>query len=106
MREQTEKTTFSCKDDYYIGVWSRDLFIDEAHMTLDIFPACCLVRFAALFPVVSAKIVYWKIRFPGNFKFYPHTAINFENYIPSMNTQKIMGLKKFLAIKEFRSKNF
>ena len=28
---------------------SRDLFIDEAHTALDIFPACCLVRFAVFF---------------------------------------------------------
>merc|ERR1711875_214839 len=43
MREQTEKTTFSCKDDYCKTLhlyWSgaRDLFIDEAHMALGIFP--------------------------------------------------------------------
>ena len=25
----------------------------------------------AIFPVVSGEIIYWKIRFPGNFKFYP-----------------------------------
>ena len=40
MREQSEKTTFSCKDDkpyIYIGVGSRDLFIDEAHTALGIF---------------------------------------------------------------------
>ena len=48
MRVQTEKTTFSCKDDQgkfymYIGVGSRDLFIDKAHMALDIF------RFAVVF---------------------------------------------------------
>ena len=24
-----------------------------------------------IFPVVSGEIIYWKIRFPGNFKFYP-----------------------------------
>ena len=34
MRAQTEKTTFTCKDDF---------FIDEAHMALDIF------SFAAFF---------------------------------------------------------
>ena len=37
----------------YIGVESRDLFIDEAHMALGIFPvyfpACCLLRFVAFF---------------------------------------------------------
>ena len=58
MHEQTEKTTFSCKDTsaklyIYIGVGSRDLFIDEAHMVLGIFlvffPACCRLRFAAFF---------------------------------------------------------
>ena len=45
MRAQTEKTTFSCKDDcakLYIYVGAH-----EAHTALDIFPACCLVRFAA-----------------------------------------------------------
>ena len=48
MREQTEKTTFSCKDDscktlhlYWSGV--KDLFIDEAHTVQDIF------RFAVFF---------------------------------------------------------
>ena len=33
----------------YIGVGSRDLFIDGAHTALDIFHACCLVRFDAFF---------------------------------------------------------
>ena len=42
MCAQTEKTMFSCKDDYaklyiYIGVGARDLYIDEAHTVLDIF---------------------------------------------------------------------
>ena len=48
MCAQTEKTTFSCKDSsaklyIYIGVGARDLYIDEAHMALDI------LRFAAFF---------------------------------------------------------
>ena len=48
MREQTEKTTFSCKDDqcktlHFNGVGARVLYIDEAHTALDIF------RFAAFF---------------------------------------------------------
>ena len=44
MRGQTEKTTFSCKDDYmYIGVGARGLYIDKANTALDIF------RFAAFF---------------------------------------------------------
>ena len=45
MRAQTEKTTFSCKDDqcktlhlYWSG--AKDLFIDEAHTALGIFPVC------------------------------------------------------------------
>ena len=46
------KTT-SAKLYIYIGVGSRDLFIDEAHTALGIpqyfFPACCLLRFAAFF---------------------------------------------------------
>ena len=41
----------------YIGVGSRDLFINEAHMALGIFPvffpACCLVRFAAFYYLLS-----------------------------------------------------
>ena len=49
MREQTEKTTFyakttSAKLYIYIGLGARDMFIDEAHMALDIF------RFAVFFP--------------------------------------------------------
>ena len=36
MHAQTEKTTFSCKDDY-IGVGAKDMYIEEAHMALDIF---------------------------------------------------------------------
>ena len=48
MHAQTEKTTFSCKDSsaklyIYIGRGVRDLYIDEAHMALDIF------RFAVFF---------------------------------------------------------
>ena len=50
---QTEKTTFSCKDDYckalYIywsGGQARDLYIDKAHTALDIF------RLAAFFTSV------------------------------------------------------
>ena len=43
----------SAKFYIYIGVGSRDLFIDEAHTALGIFPeffpACCLLRFAAFF---------------------------------------------------------
>ena len=43
MCEQTEKTIFSAKTTsaklyIYIGVESRDLFIDEAHTALGIFP--------------------------------------------------------------------
>ena len=34
----------------------------------------------AIFPVVLGEIIYWKIRFPGNFKFYP-TLIIRTNYI-------------------------
>ena len=39
---QTEKTTFSCKDDsaklyIFIGVGAMDLYIEEAHRVLDIF---------------------------------------------------------------------
>ena len=37
IHEQTEKTT-SAKLHIYIGVWSRDLIIDEAHTALGIFP--------------------------------------------------------------------
>ena len=53
MREHSEKTTFSCKDDYRKALhiyWSgaRDLYIDEAHMALDIF------RFAAFFRPADA----------------------------------------------------
>ena len=46
-RRHFHAKTTSAKLYYYIGVRSRDLFIDEAHTVLDIFPACCLVRFAA-----------------------------------------------------------
>ena len=58
MREQTERRHFHAKTTcaklyIYIGVGSRDLFIDEAHMALGIFlvffPACCRLRFAAFF---------------------------------------------------------
>ena len=42
------KTT-SAKLYIYIEVRARDLYIDEAHTVLDIFPACCLVRFVAFF---------------------------------------------------------
>ena len=51
MREQTGKSTFSCKDDlcktlhlYWSG--AKDLFIDEAHMVLGIF----LVFFPCMLP--------------------------------------------------------
>ena len=27
-------------------------------------------------PVVSGEIIYWKTRFPGNFKFYPTLLLN------------------------------
>ena len=52
MCAQTEKTIFSCKDDYaklyiYMGVGARDLYIDEAHTALDIF------RFAVFFFVTD-----------------------------------------------------
>ena len=48
MCAQTEKTIFSCKDNYaklyiYMGVGARDLYIDEAYTVLDIF------RFAEFF---------------------------------------------------------
>ena len=48
MCAQTEKTTFHAKTTnaklyIYIGVGVRDLYIDEAHMALDIF------RFAVFF---------------------------------------------------------
>ena len=46
-RRHFHAKTTSAKLYYYIGVSWRDLFIDEAHTMLDIFPACCLVRFAA-----------------------------------------------------------
>ena len=28
----------------------------------------------AIFPVLSGEIIYWKIRFPRNFKYYPTLA--------------------------------
>ena len=31
------------------------------------------IRFSS---VVSSKIIYWKIRFPGNFKFSPTLVVN------------------------------
>ena len=38
MRAQTEKTIFSCKDDYWDGgKGARDFYIEKAHMALDIF---------------------------------------------------------------------
>ena len=42
IRAQTEKTTFYAKTTnaklyIYIGVGARDLYIDEAHIALDIF---------------------------------------------------------------------
>ena len=53
MHAQTEKTTFSCKDDksktlhlYWSG--ARDLFIYEAHTVLDIF--CFAVFFPCMLP--------------------------------------------------------
>ena len=69
MRAQREKTTFhakmtSSKLSIYIGVGSRDLFIDEAHVALGIFPfffpACCLLRFAAFF--MRKCIFWWSLR--------------------------------------------
>ena len=48
-RRHFHAKTTSAKLYYYIGVRPRDLFIDEAHTVLHIFPACCLVRFAAFF---------------------------------------------------------
>ena len=47
IRRHFHAKTTSAKLSYFIGVRSRDLFIDEAHTVLDIFYACCLVRFAA-----------------------------------------------------------
>ena len=37
-------TKYSAKLYIYIGVWARDLYIDEAHMALDIF--CFVVFFS------------------------------------------------------------
>ena len=56
MCAQTEKTIFSCKDDYaklniYMGVGARDLYIDEAHTALDIF------RFAVFFIIKCSSII-------------------------------------------------
>ena len=54
-RRHFHAKTTSAKLNIYIEVGSRDLFIDEAHTALDIFPACCLIRFAA-FPDYMAHI--------------------------------------------------
>ena len=65
MREQTEKTTFLCKDNYiYIGVGSGDLFIDEAHTVLGIFPVCfpCMLL-TPLCGIFSLKFLAQKILF-------------------------------------------
>ena len=69
-RRHFHAKTTSAKLYYYIGVRSRDLFIDKAHTVLDIFPACCLVRFASFFgkiKILSPKMIWFtKILSPNN----------------------------------------
>ena len=67
-RRHFHAKTTSAKLYYYIGVRSMDLFIDEAHTVLDIFPACCLVRFAAFFMCKT---------YMSNFHFYSKYCICF-----------------------------
>ena len=58
-RRHFHAKTTSAKLYIYIGVGSRDLFIDRAHTVLDIYPACCLVRFVAFFsPDPCFGIIY------------------------------------------------
>ena len=62
IRAQTEKTKFLCKDDWYKaldiyilewGQWTCTLYIDKAHMALDIF------HFAVFFfSSMSGLLVY------------------------------------------------
>ena len=56
MRAQTEKTTFTCKDDFLLTKRTRR------------WTYSALLYF---FPAVSGEIIYWKIRFPRNFKNSP-----------------------------------
>ena len=66
-RRHFHAKTTSAKLYYYIGVRSRDLFIDEAHTVLDIFPACCLVHFAAFFSKVFENLVIkWLLEYIGD----------------------------------------
>ena len=48
---------------------SVNQFLDCVFLTsLTLIIVWMMTRF---FPVVSGEIIYWKIRFPGNFKSYP-----------------------------------
>ena len=60
-RRHFHAKTTSAKLYIYIGVRSRDLFIDEAHMALGIFP----VSFPCMLPTPLCGIFYLCTTFPG-----------------------------------------
>ena len=87
MRGQTEKTTFSCKDDYmYIGVGSRNLYIDKAHTALDIFCFAAFFKDNFIFSVSLANpyfILYYTFTFLAPFIFCPLDMFLWFNHEPS-----------------------
>ena len=54
-----------------------------------------------VFPFVQGEIIYWKIRFPGNFKFYPTLV---QAYIVSYGSQDPVCFLRCLPL--FNSRNF
>ena len=85
-RRHFHATTTSAKLNIYIGVVSRDLFIDKAHMALDIF------RFAVFFPYMLPSplcgifVVYRFINWPQVYLYKVPTVCFLTRCLPKHHT--------------------
>ena len=59
---------FLSQEIYFL--WQEIIFLWQSCHWLQFCDYYCVDN-VAIFPVVSGEIVYWKIRFPRNFKYYP-----------------------------------
>ena len=71
---------------------SRDLLIDEAHMALGIFPACCLLRFAAFFLKYLWTKFFWGPNFFWQTFFWPKIKLIHQNEVNNVPVWAELGI--------------
>ena len=64
----SHQINFLSQEIYFL--WQEIIFLWQSCHWLQFCDDYCVDN-VAIFPVVSGEIIYWKIRFPRNFKYYP-----------------------------------